>query len=72
LRLALSGNDETTATARDLAARETQCCSFFDFEVDYVAGSDTVIVDIVVPDAHVAVLDALAERATLLSGATAR
>jgi hypothetical protein len=47
--------------ARDLAERETSCCSFFSFEVREV-GAEAVM-SITVPDAHVAVLDALLDSA---------
>jgi hypothetical protein len=33
LRLYLTGPDGVEATVRDLAARETQCCSFFTFTI---------------------------------------
>jgi hypothetical protein len=45
------------ATARDLAARETSCCSFFGFEFDTAAESLTMRVT--VPAQHTAVLAAL-------------
>jgi hypothetical protein len=48
-------------TARDLAARESSCCSFFTFV--FTGGGDTPHVDVGVPPAYVSVLDALAERA---------
>jgi hypothetical protein len=44
--------------ARSLAARETACCSFFSFGFT----SDDHL-DVQVPPAHVAILDALAARA---------
>ena len=44
-------------TARDLAAREAACCSFFTF--DFVHGGDAVLVDVRVPLSQVEVLDAL-------------
>jgi len=47
--------------ARDLAARETECCSFFTFT--FAAAGDVVQLDVEVPAAHIAVLDALADRA---------
>jgi hypothetical protein len=48
------------AVVRDLTARESECCSFFDFSV---TGSDgEVELTIAVPPAHVDVLDALAAR----------
>ncbi|KUL31740.1 hypothetical protein [Actinoplanes awajinensis] len=49
-------------TARDLAGRESGCCSFFSFT--FHPGDGLLGLDVKVPDAHVAVLDALAERAT--------
>jgi hypothetical protein len=48
------------AEARDLAARETECCSFFSFA--FTPGADELRVEVRVPPAHVAVLDALAAR----------
>ncbi len=48
-------------TARDLNARETQCCSFFTFTFAPVDGA--LQLDVEVPAARVDVLDALAERA---------
>ncbi|WBQ04381.1 hypothetical protein [Kribbella sp. CA-293567] len=66
-RLQLRLDAATEATARDLAARETTCCSFFAF--DYAPAADgELLVEVSVPTAHVAVLDALATRAA----ATAR
>jgi hypothetical protein len=61
LRLALAGGPELAAAVRELAARETECCSFFAFAVG-TQGPDRVVFDIEVPPAQVAVLDALAER----------
>ncbi|WP_249997480.1 hypothetical protein [Actinoplanes sp. M2I2] len=48
--------------ARDLAVRESSCCSFFSFT--FTPYGDRLEVDVRVPEAHVAVLDALAGRAT--------
>ena len=48
--------------ARDLTARESECCSFFAFT--FGAGGDDVRLDIEVPDRHVDVLDALEKLAT--------
>ncbi|HEV7656358.1 MAG TPA: hypothetical protein VGP36_16710 [Mycobacteriales bacterium] len=45
---------------RDLARRETACCSFFTFRL---TDGDPLLLDIAVPPAYVDVLDALAERA---------
>src|SRR3954451_22420430 len=47
--------------ARELAARESACCSFFLFS--FGSDGDAVRLDVEVPAAHVEVLDALAGRA---------
>lgn len=60
LRLELDGDAE--ATARDLAARESGCCSFFTFRFA-ASGARTVRMDVEVPAARVDVLDGLASRA---------
>jgi hypothetical protein len=49
------------ATARDLARRESWCCSFFTFT--FAADGDSLRLDVAVPAAQVDVLDALATRA---------
>jgi hypothetical protein len=46
--------------ARDLGARETECCSFFDFSFDTAGGTATM--QITVPPAYTEILDALAAR----------
>jgi hypothetical protein len=48
------------AAARDLARRESECCSFFTFEFETV--SDYVVMHIGVPPTQVNVLDALEAR----------
>jgi hypothetical protein len=58
LRLRLEGGPEVAARTRDLAARETECCSFFEFAVDDI-GVD-VVLDVAVPPSHASVLDGLA------------
>lgn len=57
LRLTLVGGDGLADDVRDLAARETDCCSFFDFTVTPTA--DVVVLDIEVPADYVGVLDGL-------------
>jgi hypothetical protein len=65
LRLAVAAG--FAERARDLASRESSCCSFFGF--DFAADTDeTVAMTVTVPAAHVAVLDALAARARALAG----
>lgn len=65
-RLLLAADAEPEA--RDLAARETGCCSFFTVSFDQAdaaagTGSGVVSMDVGVPAAQVAVLDALVARA---------
>lgn len=52
---------DAAAAVRDLAARETACCSYFSFDVHRAVGGTDVLVQ--VPEQHVLVLDALSERA---------
>jgi hypothetical protein len=47
--------------ARDLAAREAACCSFFKF--DFEVAGDELRVEVEVPPSQLKVLDALAVRA---------
>ena len=54
------------ATARDLAERETSCCSFFRFDFHPVA--DGLLMSIGVPLDHVDVLDALQARIVTVLG----
>ncbi|ACZ83736.1 hypothetical protein Aros01_01614 [Streptosporangium roseum] len=61
LRLILEGGEQAEQTARDLATRETGCCSFFSFTC--TPGGEGLALDIEVPAVHVKVLDGLAVRA---------
>lgn len=67
LRLTLAGGPDLEATVRDLAARESDCCSFFTFTTTSNAPGQ-VTLDIEVPPAHTDVLAALAERADTVRG----
>ncbi|WP_367318145.1 hypothetical protein [Streptomyces sp. HUAS ZL42] len=60
LRLDLAGGGDVVERVRDLADRESGCCSFFTFAV--TPGEDLVHVDISVDPAHEAVLEAIAVR----------
>ena len=60
-RLRLLLDPDVEAVARDLTARESECCSFFTFTLTRVGGG--LQVDVEVPAVQVAVLDALAVRA---------
>lgn len=55
--------------ARDLASRETSCCSFFAFEFESAA--DALTMRITVPEHHAAVLEALVSAATRDAGLAA-
>ncbi|WP_110041560.1 hypothetical protein [Nocardia neocaledoniensis] len=48
------------AVARDLAARESSCCSFFTF--DFPATDTGLLMEVGVPAAYIEVLDAFAAR----------
>jgi len=61
LRLVVAETGGVAERARDLAARETSCCSFFAFTVS-VSGDD-VVIDIQVPRERVVVLDGIAAQA---------
>jgi hypothetical protein len=59
-RLELVLPREIEATARDLARRESECCSFFAFEFE--PAGDDVVMRIGVPHQQVEVLDAIQAR----------
>ncbi len=65
LRVHLKGPEDLYARVRDLADRESECCSFFAFTV--TAGeSGRVTFDIAVDAVHIPVLDALSARIACL------
>ena len=61
LRLTLSGDTDLADTVSDLAARESECCSFFDFTV--TSTGDAVLLDVQVPATYATVLDGLSQLA---------
>jgi hypothetical protein len=61
LRLRLRRSREIASQAAELAAAETECCSFFTFTL--TVASDSLLLDIVVPAARASILDALARQA---------
>jgi len=67
LRLTLHGGDEVAARVLDLMARETECCSFFTFELSSTPGAVRLLVQ--VPPGQVSVLDAFTTRAQRLAAA---
>lgn len=67
LRLDLRHDPAAAGRVAELAAAETGCCSFFSFTLT-VTGS-ALTLDVAVPAAYVAVLDALGDRAAAVAGA---
>ncbi|MGW5574172.1 hypothetical protein ACWEVD_23510 [Nocardia thailandica] len=65
-RLELLLDPGAEARARDLAGRESSCCSFFTFDFD--AGDGELVMGVGVPAAYVEVLDAFAARVTASAG----
>lgn len=61
ISLLLVGDGSLLEAARDLAERETSCCSFFTFTVRRVA--DRVEMRVMAPAAHASIVSALADRA---------
>lgn len=66
VRLDLADEPGVEDRVRDLAARESGCCSFFTFTV--AARPAAVLLDVAVDAAHEQVLDALAARADAACG----
>jgi hypothetical protein len=65
-RLDLVVLPESDAIARDLAERETSCCSFFRFHFDH--GPDDFVMRIGVTTDHIDVLDAVQTRISGITG----
>lgn len=65
VRIHLTGDSGLFESARDLAERETACCSFFTFVLD--GADDDFTMSISVPPERRDILDALAARAEELS-----
>jgi len=61
-RLELVLQPAVEAASRDLARRESECCSFFDF--GFASADDNVVMSIGVPAEQIAVLDAIEARVT--------
>lgn len=61
LRFRLVGDAATGTQARDLAARESACCSFFAFHLE--TDGEELVVDVRVPAGRVDVLDGLERHA---------
>jgi hypothetical protein len=65
VRMRLAGPVGLEATARDLTARESECCSFFSFTItpEPADQGEALWLDIAVPVQYAGVLDALTQRA---------
>ncbi|WP_327721715.1 hypothetical protein OG381_44665 [Streptomyces sp. NBC_00490] len=70
LRLDLGTDTSVEGQVRDLADKESGCCSFFTFTVTVDTGH--LLLDISVDEVHAPVLDALAARAGAAGGGVAR
>jgi hypothetical protein len=65
VRMHLTGAAGLRDRVRDLAERETACCSFFTFAIE--GATDDLVLEISVPPEHQDILDALAKRAIAMS-----
>ncbi|WP_410875556.1 hypothetical protein [Nocardia sp. A7] len=65
-RLDLHLTADAEAVGRDLASRESSCCSFFTFDFDTT--DDGLVMQVGVPAAYVEVLDAFAARTETTNG----
>ncbi|OZM75376.1 co-chaperone YbbN [Pseudonocardia sp. MH-G8] len=66
LRLHLDAGSGVEARTRELTARESTCCSFFDFQL--TPAEDRLVLDVRVPEARIEVLDGLTRRAEAARG----
>ncbi|MGW5312878.1 hypothetical protein ACWEVD_01385 [Nocardia thailandica] len=60
-RLEIVVDPAAETRARELAGRESSCCSFFAF--DFTTGAEGVVMGVGVPPAYIEVLDAFVARA---------
>jgi hypothetical protein len=65
VRLRMPYSGDLRDHVRDLTARESECCSFFEFAVS--EEDDELVLEVRVPPERLAVLDGLAARAQELS-----
>lgn len=66
LRLELQASPQAAGRAAELAAAETQCCSFFTFTLTATGGG--LALEVSVPQPYIGVLDGLAGRAAAAAG----
>jgi hypothetical protein len=67
LAMTLAAAPGRVDAVRSLIRREVECCSFFEFRLEE---GDPLRLHVAVPPPHAGILDALAERASRLSGGT--
>lgn len=67
-RLEIVVDPAAETQARELAERESSCCSFFTFDI--AATADGLVMSVGVPPAYIEVLDAFAARAESAIGAS--
>ncbi|MET7717883.1 hypothetical protein [Streptomyces sp. NPDC005407] len=67
MRLVLDGAVEEQA--RELAQRETGCCSFFTFTF-WHEGNDALVMEVAAPSEHAAVVEAMAGHAETAGSAS--
>jgi hypothetical protein len=65
LTLRLHRGKNLESVTRDLAAREAECCSFFDFTV--TPDGPDVVLEVGVPPQHSSILDSLQARARAIA-----
>ncbi|MBA3620375.1 MAG: hypothetical protein H0W56_12435 [Acidothermales bacterium] len=70
LVLSLEAAPGQVEAVRDLIGRESACCSFFTFDLTEHDGQ--LVLEVVVPPAHVDVLNSITERAVRVSGLAMR
>jgi hypothetical protein len=66
LRLHLAADQQVEASVRELIARESACCSFFDFRLTRADGEQRL--DVRVPAARIDVLDGIVRQAQAAKG----
>ncbi|MBT2517178.1 hypothetical protein J7E29_07010 [Streptomyces sp. ISL-90] len=65
LTMRLQRDEDLEAVTRDFAAREAECCSFFDFTI--TADGNDIVLRIGVPPQHASILDSLQARSAAIA-----
>jgi hypothetical protein len=69
LRLDFQADPQVAGRVAELMAAETGCCSFFTFILTATGGG--LVLEVTVPEPHIGVLDALADRVAAAAGIAA-